>query len=550
MINLPQIIRRGLKGAAASLSREGTILLLLLAAGAFLRLYSLGGKSLWVDEAFSLAMSQRDRVDFFERLVGGDTHPPLYYLALKYWTLLGDGEAHLRLLSALFSIVAIPLMYALVSDLFRDKSLGLVGAAILAFSPFQIWYAQEARMYTMLTFLALLSAYFFFRALRTDDRRDWLAYALAAALALYTDNGAIWFLLAISIFYLLSLKRFPAPLKRWLLGNLLVGLVYLPWLPFFLRQARRVTESFWLPAPTFETVLGTLLDFHSFNFPLTNLSLAYMALIFACVTLLPAGGWTRRLGVIWLFVPLLASLLLSLRQPIFLSRNLILASLGYYLLTAEAASRLASYTQKRSISLSGAVEAPFDRVSLRSGSSRSAVEEASAVSGGPTEPIRPLRGKTALLILLLPLVTSNLVSIAHNLWREPKEDWRSVASYVALSARDRPGGIVVFLPRYTELPFAYYFKGYDLFIDTQGYPGDEILLHPQPVEVHDIAQVLDGRPYVWLVVRDIENADPDWAVKSWLEAHGYQPEPPLRLGSLSVHTYVRSDLAPWSRAIN
>ena len=488
---LPRSLRSRLKLDAFSLSREGTILLLLLAAGAALRLYLLGSKSLWTDEAFSLAMTQRDLVDFFHRLVWGDTHPPLYYLVLKVWTLLGEGEAHARLLSALFSIAAIPLMYALVADLYQDKSLGLVGAAILVFSPFQVWYAQEARMYAMLTTLALLSACFFFRALRTDERRDWLAYATAATLALYTDNGAIWFLLAISIYYLLSLKRFPAHPRSWLLSNLLIGLLYLPWLPFFLRQGSRVTESFWLPAPTFETVLGTLLDFHSFNFPLTGLSLVYMATIFACAFLLPAGGWQRRLGVIWLFIPLLASLLLSLRQPVFLSRNLILASLGYYLLIVEA--------------------------------------------------VRRLQGKKALLALLLPLVAMNLVSIGHNLWREPKEDWRAVARYVALSARDRPGGIIVFLPRYTELPFAYYFKNYDLVVDTQGYPGDEILLHPQPVQVEDIAQMLDGRPYVWMVVRDIEFADPDWKVKGWLETHGYQPEPALRLGNISVLAYNRSD---------
>jgi LysM repeat protein len=375
-----------------------------------------------------------------------------------------------------------------------------VGATILAFSPFQIWYAQEARMYAMLTLFVLLSAYFFFRALKTGERKDWIGYVVATALALYTDNGAIWYVVTLSIFYLVSLKRFPGKPLDWFLSNAAIGLLYIPWLPFFLEQARQVTQSFWLPAPTFSAVLETFLDFHSFNFPVTELSLLYMALIFVWVTIVPLGEWQRRLGGMWLFIPVATSLLLSLRQPIFLSRNLIAASLGYYLLVIGTIWRF--------------------------------------------------HNKKATLALLLPLLVMNLVSIGYNAWWEQKEDWRGVVSHVARSAQKKPGGIVVFIPAYTEIPFAYYFKDYHVAMDTQGYPGDEILLHPQPKQVNDIAKVLEGRPYVWLVVRDIELADPDWTVKTWLDTHGYVRQEDLVRESITVLTYIRWDLAPKSSALD
>jgi hypothetical protein len=498
--SLQRIIRSRLKLADLSLSQEGKILLGLVAAGAVLRLYLLGSKSIWLDEAFSIAMGQRGWLNLLHKVVLADTHPPLYYLVLKFWMIPGVGEAWVRMLSALFSIAAIPVMYALVAMLYDDKRIGLVGATILAFSPFQVWYAQEARMYAMLTFLVLLSAYFFFRALQTGERRDWIGYVVATLLALYTDNGAIWYVATISIFYLVSMNRFPGKPMDWFLSNAAIGLLYIPWLPFFLEQARQVTESFWLPAPTFSTVLGTFLDFHSFNFPSTELSLLYMAFIFVWVTIVPAREWQRRLASMWLFVPMATSLLISLRQPIFLSRNLIAASLGYYLLIAGTIWRFHS--------------------------------------------------KRATLALLLPLVAMNLVSIGYNAWWEHKEDWRAVAGYVARSAQKKPAGIIIFIPRYVELPFYYYFKDYNLTIDTQGYPGDESLLHPQPKEVADIAKVLEGHPYVWLVVRDIELADPNWTVKTWLDTHGYVRQKDLVQESISVLTYIRWDMAPQSQAPN
>jgi hypothetical protein len=477
-----------------SISREAWLLAGLTAAGAVLRLFFLGSKSIWLDEAFSITMSQKSLIDMLQMIVRTDIHPPLYYLLLKLWMVFGQGASHVRLLSTLFSIAAIPAVYRLGSTLYRNHRAGLIAAVILAISPFQVWYAQEARMYAMLTFFVLLSAYFLFRALQNGDLGAWIGYIIATTLALYTDNGAIWYVLTISFFYLVSTKRFPNRFLGWALSNAGVGLLYFPWLPFFFLQALQVTESFWLPPPSFQTVAGAFLDFHSYKFPITELSFIYMAFIFVWASIVPGKAWQQRLAGLWLVMPLAISLLLSLRQPIFLSRNLIVASLGYYLLVAGTIWRF--------------------------------------------------RSRGAILALMFPLVLMNMVSIVHNMGWEKKEDWREVARYVARSALKKPEGLVVFLPGYAEIPFDYYFKEYQISLNTQGYPGDEILLHPQPVEVTDIGKLLEGRPYVWLVVRDIESADPDWTVKAWLDSNGYIRQKDLVRESISVLTYVRWDRLP------
>lgn len=489
-------VQRGL----LQLTIQQKLLAILVIVGAGLRLYLLADKSIWLDEAFSISISQRSLVDMLRLIVRTDTHPPLYYLALKIWLVLGDSETVVRSLSALFNIASIPLIYLVGTDLYEDERVGLIAATILALSPFHIWYAQETRMYAMLTFTVLASAFFFFRALRYGHRRDWIGYVLATVLALYTDNGAIWYVVAISIVFLLSLRRFKERFVGWFFSSIAIGLLYLPWLPFFWIQTRRVTEDFWLPPPSFQAVLETFLDFHSFNFPFIELSLIYMAMIFVWAYIVPKRTWQVRLAMMWLFIPLVISLLFSLRQPIFLSRNLIVASLGYYLLIAGT--------------------------------------------------IGQFRSRKAMLALLLPLVTMNIVSIGYNAWYEEKEDWRSVASHIARETRGKRGGLVVFLPGYAELPFNYYFKSYTRSVDTQGYPGDEILLHPRPKEVENLDDLLNGLPYVWLIVRDIESADPDWTVKTWLDTHGYIRRKDLVSESLTVLNYYRWDKTPKSRSSN
>jgi len=464
----------------------------LVIIGAILRLYLLADKNIWLDEAYSISLSQQKLGDLLRLVVESDVHPPLYYLLLKLWLVPGDSAGYVRLLSVIFSIAAIPLMYLVVSTLYDDVQAGLIGAGILAFSPLHIWYAQEARMYALLTFFVLASAYFFIRALRQGLPRDWIAYIFTTTLALYTDYAAIWYFVVMTIFYLLSWKRFPNRTKAWLLSQAAVLLIFSPWFRPLLTQMAQVTDSFWLPPPTFQTILDVFLDFNSLNFPWIAMSVLYMTVIFVWVYIVPDNSWQLRLATIWLLIPLAIALILSFRQPIFLSRNLIIASIGYYLLVVGAIKRF------KSVRWMG--------------------------------------------LLLLPLLVMNMISIAHNAWDEEKENWRDLAAHVAALVQNSRDGLIIFNPPYAEIPFAYYFQGYDLDVDTQGYPQDEILHHPQPKQVDDLGDLLLGRPYVWLVLRNDAAADLESPVKEWLDTNGYVRGGDFYRDGISVLGYTRWDI--------
>jgi hypothetical protein len=145
--------------------RHAIALVAVVLLGLSLRLCEIGAKSLWFDETFSVWLSRQSVAGIFDVLIQqDDTNPPLYALLLKYWLYLGSSEAVVRLLSALCSTVNIPVMY-LLGRRVANRQLGLLAALILAVAPFHVRFAQEARMYALLSLAVTLSLYFLARLL-------------------------------------------------------------------------------------------------------------------------------------------------------------------------------------------------------------------------------------------------------------------------------------------------------------------------------------------------------------------------------------------------
>jgi len=122
-----------------------------------------------VDETFSVWLANHSVGDMLQWTAKIDQHPPLYYLLLRYWMALkGDTPYHVRLLSVLFGAGTIPVIY-LIGKRLSGSVIGLAAAMLMALSPFNIRFAQEARMYTLLTFNAAVAIYALARLL-TDSR--------------------------------------------------------------------------------------------------------------------------------------------------------------------------------------------------------------------------------------------------------------------------------------------------------------------------------------------------------------------------------------------
>ena len=126
---------------------------------------------MWLDETFSVWLASQSVADMLHWIARIDQHPPLYYLLLHFWiTINGAAPYYVRLLSVVFGTATIPVIYV-IGKRISGTVVGLAAAALLAFSPFNIYFAQETRMYTLLTFNAAVAIYALVRLL-TDRGRS------------------------------------------------------------------------------------------------------------------------------------------------------------------------------------------------------------------------------------------------------------------------------------------------------------------------------------------------------------------------------------------
>ncbi len=182
----------------------------LTAVGAMLRFGTLTSQSFWLDEATTVHEVGLSLGGMLHAIRLNETTPPLYFLIAWVWSrLFGAGELGLRSLSALAGVGVIPVAYLCGRELVSRRA-GLVAAALTTFSPFLIWYSQEARSYMLFGLLGALSFLFWARCLRTRARRDLVLWAVCSSLAVLTHFFA-GFLVAPEAVWLLWVWRARAP---------------------------------------------------------------------------------------------------------------------------------------------------------------------------------------------------------------------------------------------------------------------------------------------------------------------------------------------------
>lgn len=166
-------------------SRYVQILISLTVIGLFLRFYNLGFNSLWLDEATTHHFAKLSFIEIWELTAGGEYNPPLFHWVEHFMLFFGNNEVILRFIPALLGILTIPLFY-LIGKEFLDRNTGILAAALLTFSPFHLFYSQEARAYSMVLFFISISLYCYLLAFRSNDKKFWALFGIFSALAFWT----------------------------------------------------------------------------------------------------------------------------------------------------------------------------------------------------------------------------------------------------------------------------------------------------------------------------------------------------------------------------
>jgi uncharacterized membrane protein len=169
-----------------------------------LRLMNLAAKPAWMDEVattlFSLGNYSRliplneiisleqilrplqitpgtTAQDVVKHLLTEDNHPPIYFVLAHGWMAFfhrffgnGDGYASLwaaRALPAFFGALTVPATYILAWVSFRDRLICQLCAILMAFSPFGVFMAQEARHYSLAILAVIASLICFVLAVKS-----------------------------------------------------------------------------------------------------------------------------------------------------------------------------------------------------------------------------------------------------------------------------------------------------------------------------------------------------------------------------------------------
>jgi mannosyltransferase len=332
-------------------------LIFILIVAAVLRFHDLDRTSLWYDEAVSWSQSNGGFLDLLSS-VSADNYPPLHNVLL--WIsmpIIGDSETAIRLPSAVLGVAAVWLTY-LVGRTLGGTSAGLSAAALLAISPFHIWYSTEARMYALLAASGLAFLFCVLKVIKKPTRSWLISLSICGALFLYSHIYALLGFVAVgftcALFTLLDLIkerrfRYSRPLAACL-ALAVSTLAFLPWLVILANRARSVAEAgFWIAYPDSQflkniafTVSGSLVLFWLLA------GLAVFGLFRGLLGSPSSSSGVSRTGRRSLLIclaytvgpPILAYMYSIFVQPILFDRYLVAAWPGFFMLAAVGAQML------------------------------------------------------------------------------------------------------------------------------------------------------------------------------------------------------------------
>ena len=200
-----------------------------IAGGAAVRLWRLDSQSLWLDELFSVKVSELS-VGGVAAKMSEEFHPPLYYWLLKAWRLLGTSDFHTRALSVLLGCLTIPLFFSL-SGRVLGRDARRLATCLLAFAPYHVYFSQDAVGYVLMHLLAVASLDLYLAARGRPSGARFAGLLLLDVAGLYTHVYYGLHLLARPC--LLPWLRPPGERRRalvpTLLGAALAVAAFAPW---------------------------------------------------------------------------------------------------------------------------------------------------------------------------------------------------------------------------------------------------------------------------------------------------------------------------------
>jgi 4-amino-4-deoxy-L-arabinose transferase-like glycosyltransferase len=330
-------------------------LLFFILLGFALRIHNAQMYGFWTDEGLTPLRSGYDIPEILsnritiQQGVTKDTHPPLFFLLIHFSRkLFGESDFAFRYPSLLAGVLLIPLLFQFGRRL-HGRSLGIIAALLTAVNPLYIWYANEARMYTLLVLLTTAATYALWSLVQQAEQHKSLPvqkvikplslYIILIFLGFYTHYTTAFLIIGQGA--LLAWLLWRAGYKRILLATAVTAfLITLPILPYLIQRFFTGYEAnFYYVSPWI--MLQDVVRFFSWGRSMDFSAPATMWLNIGAALLLFAGLYAanrpirRAFLLIWLMAVVLGLMGGSLVKPMYQGvRHIMIGSPAFILLVA------------------------------------------------------------------------------------------------------------------------------------------------------------------------------------------------------------------------
>lgn len=310
----------------------------LLVLGAFLKFAGLGAHGLTGDEPFTVYWAQRPLNELFAML-RTENNPPLYFLLMHAWSACVPlDEAWLRVPSALFSVLTVWPLYLLAR---RSGRMAAVTAGLLfTLSQHHYAFAHEVRAYALLALACAWSTWLLVRAAEPGRRASAWSWLTMAELLLTWTHFFGWLMVGLQALFVLLVPELRPARRALVRAVALAASTHVPYAAvLFGRASSSIVHGTWLEAPGWEEPYNMLMRWS--NAPVV--AVCFLAVVVLALVRRPGGpadAGRMWMALLWCGVPLVGMFLVSFAVPMYLDRYLLFASLGWYLLVAQAVTGL------------------------------------------------------------------------------------------------------------------------------------------------------------------------------------------------------------------
>uniref|UniRef100_UPI00404B97A4 glycosyltransferase family 39 protein n=3 Tax=Flavobacterium sp. TaxID=239 RepID=UPI00404B97A4 len=237
-----------------NLVKKNSALIFILLLATFFRLYNLDFQSLWMDEIYTMNVSNPSFS--FEKLrqevILREGFPYFYFILLRFFYFFTEYSGlAARSVSAIAGVMGVYYIYLLGKEL-RNKNVGLIAALLLSINDFHILYSQEARPYTLFFLFVIISFYRLSIFIKNTNNKNAIYYGLSVGLVLNINFFGLITLFSqalIVLFFILLSKKENAVslLKKSLISGGIGLLLFIPNYEILLKLLN--FKSFWVPQP-------------------------------------------------------------------------------------------------------------------------------------------------------------------------------------------------------------------------------------------------------------------------------------------------------------